>query len=386
MAVSDPDLPYRSYAAAIGTCVVLLGALLGLSTSPALVERLFTEGLGTTAGRIVSALSSTVPISLAEWVEGALIAWLILAPVPALRSVLRKERTLGNAARSGILQLLSLAGLALVLFYGLWGLNYGRAPAIERLGWQPVELSGAEADDELAQLSEALVDRVNGLYLQLHGSEDVGTISIPAAPLDLDVILDAGWRRVAEDLALHEAVALPRGPAKPLLSSPVWSYLGIAGFYFPFTGEANFNRDQPLWQQTHTIAHEKAHQRGMASEDEANFFGFLACIRSDEPYVQYGGWLFAQRRILYALIQSDPERAQAIVERRLPGVQRDVDEMRAFWLGYAGVGSDVGSAVNNAYLRANGVEGGIQSYSLSIRLIVAWAREQPGAQDHIDNL
>jgi len=386
MAISDPELPYRAYAGAIGSSAVLLVGLLTLGMFPDAVETWFTEGFGTAASRLVGGLCGTVPISLAEWVEGLLIAWLLLAPLPTLLAVSKKERSLTHAAQSGILQLLSLAGLALVLFYGLWGLNYGRAPAAERLGWEAVDLNDPDAPDELATLAEKLVARVNALYVEIHGNEDSGSISVPGEPLDLEEILDHGWEKVVADLGLHPTVAKRRGPAKPLLSSPVWSYLGIAGFYFPFTGEANYNRDQPQWQRSHTIAHEKAHQRGIASEDEANFFGFLVCIGSDDPYVQYGGWLFAQRKILYALIQSDPERAQTLVSGRLPGVQRDIDEMRAFWQGYSGVASDVGSAVNDAYLRANRVEGGIGSYSLSARLIVAWTREDPRASGKVDNL
>ncbi len=384
MAVSDPDLPYRPYAAAIGASAVILAGFFTLSMFPGVVESQFTEGIGTAASRIVGALSSTVPFSLAEWVELGAVAWILLAPLPALLSVWRKERSLTNAALSGILQLLSVAGLALILFYGLWGLNYARAPAAQRLGWEPVDLDGPGAADELAVLSEKLVARVNGMYRDLHDSDDIGSMS--TSELDLEAVLDAGWERAAEDLGLHATVALSRGPAKPLLSSPIWSYLGIGGFYFPFTGEANYNRDQPQWQQTHTIAHEKAHQRGIASEDEANFFGFIVCIQSDDPFVQYGGWLFAQRRILSALMQTDPERGIEIVEKRLPGVQRDVDEMRAFWLGYSGVASDVGAAVNDAYLRANRVEGGISSYSLSARLIVGWTREDPQASNRLNNL
>jgi len=386
MRPSDSRVSERSYLVVIAGAA-LAGIGLGiLSTSPSTVERWFTEGFGSVGSQIVSSLTGTVPFSLAEWVEGAVIAWLLLAPIPALAAVRRGERRGVEVVRAGVLQLLALTGLALVVFYGLWGLNYARPSATDRLGWAVVDLTDPSAPDELEDIANALVDQVNLLYRALHDSDDIGTISEPDGSLDLEQELDRAWERVAADLDLHHAVAKPRGPAKPLLSSPLWSYLGIAGFYFPYTGEANYNRDQPTWQRVHTIAHEKAHQRGFASEDEANFFGFLACIQSEDRFVRYGGWLFAQRKILAALHRADPQRSAAITERRLPGVQRDVDEMRAFWAGYAGPMSTVGSTVNDAYLRANRVEGGIASYSHSVRLIVAWIREDPSALNRPNNL
>ena len=40
------------------------------------------------------------------------------------------------------------------------------------------------------------------------------------------------------------------------------------------------------------IAHHKAHQRGYAKEDEANFVGYVICINSTDPPVRYSGYLY----------------------------------------------------------------------------------------------
>ena len=66
------------------------------------------------------------------------------------------------------------------------------------------------------------------------------------------------------------------------------------------------------------------------------------------------------------------------VERRHPGVQRDVDFSRAFWTGYDGPVAQLSSAVNDAYLRANAVEGGVKSYGRSLELLIRWARARDG--------
>ena len=157
------------------------------------------------------------------------------------------------------------------------------------------------------------------------------------------------------------------------------SEIGLAGFYSPWTGEANFNPDLPPCQLPHIVAHEKAHQRGVANEAEANFLGYLACVYSDDPYVRYSGLLFAQRQLIIELLLRDRPRGEALLKQRLPGVQRDVNEMKAFWNRYEGRAHSVSLAVNNAYLRANGVEGGLMSYALSARLLVMYARHNAGS-------
>jgi hypothetical protein len=126
-----------------------------------------------------------------------------------------------------------------------------------------------------------------------------------------------------------------------------------------------------------TLAHEKAHQRGVASEDEANFFGFLACLYSTDPYVRYSAFMFAHRQLLYPLFMEDPETAIQIYEGQIPGVTRDLWATHAFWTGHESGWTEVGGAINNAYLRANRVEGGTRSYAMSGRLILSFHRRFP---------
>ena len=65
----------------------------------------------------------------------------------------------------------------------------------------------------------------------------------------------------------------------------------MQGYYFPFSMEANINSKMAIMNKPFTMCHELAHTHGYIYEDEANFFGFLACIRSDDIVFQYSGWL-----------------------------------------------------------------------------------------------
>lgn len=60
---------------------------------------------------------------------------------------------------------------------------------------------------------------------------------------------------------------------KRMLFSELMSITGFTGVYFPFTSETNLNINAPACLLPSTIAHELAHQKNIAAEQEANFPG-----------------------------------------------------------------------------------------------------------------
>lgn len=373
-APANRPVPWDAVARVLGPGLALLLVLAIIAAQPDLVELVYARGPGSWIGRGLGLATGWLPFSLAEWVEALVVAWLVLAPLPALRDWVNRQRTLHNVLLHGLAQLLVVTVLAVIGFYLTWGLNYARPPLVERLGWQRPDPEHPLAITELVLLADDLVDDANARYLDVHGTTDAGVMTEAPGRAALDRAVEAGWARAVAELGLAPGLASPRPPAKPLLSSPLFSRFGISGFYFPFTGEANYNAWTPGWQLPLTVAHEKAHQRGLASEDEANFAGYVACALSPDPLTRYAGALFAQRQLLFALLEVDPAVAAALVGRRHPGVQRDVTEAKAFWESQDGRARRLSQAVNDTYLRANRVRGGIDSYNLSTELIVAWAR------------
>ena len=80
---------------------------------------------------------------------------------------------------------------------------------------------------------------------------------------------------------------------------------------------------------------------------------------------------------------ADPDPLRHAFER-MPGVQRDVIAAYAFWDGYDGPLSALGTSVNDAYLRLNAVEGGVLSYSRSTELLILFARTRAGSLEPQD--
>jgi hypothetical protein len=85
------------------------------------------------------------------------------------------------------------------------------------------------------------------------------------------------------------------------------TYTHISGVYTFFTGEANLNVNFPDYVLPYTAAHEFAHQRGIAREDEANFVAFLVCMESDDAYIRYSGALNIYEYVVSALYSANKE-------------------------------------------------------------------------------
>ena len=78
---------------------------------------------------------------------------------------------------------------------------------------------------------------------------------------------------------------------KHMMFSGLMSQSYMAGYYFPFSMEANCNANMYITNYPATYCHELAHLHGYIYEDEANFISYLACIGSEDPFFIYSGYL-----------------------------------------------------------------------------------------------
>ena len=160
-----------------------------------------------------------------------------------------------------------------------------------------------------------------------------------------------------------------------MLSEPM-TYTHISGVYTFFTGEANLNVNFPDYSLPFTAAHEFAHQRGIAREDEANFVAFLVCSESDDAYIRYCAYLNLYEYVANALYSANPE-YYAQTYYSLPKEARG--EMRAYYEFFEkyrdSVASDVSGAVNDTFLTINGTEG-TRSYGMVVDLAVAYYKTE----------
>lgn len=159
-----------------------------------------------------------------------------------------------------------------------------------------------------------------------------------------------------------------------MLSEPM-TYTHISGVYTFFTGEANVNVNYPDYTLPFTAAHEFAHQRGIAREDEANFVAFLVCSESDDWYLRYSAYLNLYEYVANALYSADPQSYAEIYYSVPTSARLEMVAYSKFFDKYRdSVASDVSETVNNTFLTVNGTEG-TKSYGMVVDLAVAYYKQ-----------
>lgn len=314
-------------------------------------------------------LNNMVPFSLAEALAGALF----LCPVLWLLFRKRRHRRKGRLRVVAFLlravaSLWILAGLAACTFLLLWGLNYARPSLESRLGL-PVE--GIQAE-EVLEAGKVCAETASSL----HAALDMPAEHPTQLPMDFPTLNQVIDQRLQELALPGDSIRHPTSPAKKLVLSPAISYLGVSGIFVPFTGEPSTNGLIPDASIPLVVAHEKAHQRGITNEGEANLVAFLACSGAEkDPYLRYTAYLFATAELIGAASAYLPEEASAAWELLGPGPRQDLIAIREFWSRYEGPLTEVADKLNDTYLRSLRVPEGVQSYRRVTRLLVALDRQ-----------
>lgn len=314
--------------------------------------------------RLLSLSSDTVSFSLAEFL---VLLFVLGLAAGLIRSIYRQLAGPKGKNKKGagayLINLVILLGVIYFSFIAVWGLNYNRLEFAEIAG---LKVEAAD-QSELEELCRKLIDRAN--YLRFDLAEDErGVMTIPGGFPRIREEALLGFERVSE---LYPELGGRYGKAKPVFFSKKMSYTGISGIYFPFTGEANVNIDIPFCLLQATTCHEMAHQRGFAREDEANYIAWIACSANPNPEFKYSGTLLALVHSLDALFTTNPEKASELVQSYNEGVSRDLSDVSEYWKRHQGKAEEIASDINDAYLKSNRQEDGIQSYGRMVDLLLA---------------
>jgi hypothetical protein len=251
------------------------------------------------------------------------------------------------------------AAAVLWLFLFSFGFNYQRPLLFELLGFEQRSASTFE----LESMSREIVRGINDNYAEAHAEGR----PVPNVE-EVKGLLKESFETTP---TLRLLPRVEYAPPKPLYLSGAMTRLGLSGIYSPFTGEPNYNADVPDFQLPFTIAHEMAHQRGVARESEANFVAYIVCVSSRDPFIRYSGYRNGLG-VVFELYKSNPERARELLKQLGPGYREDSRRAAAFWAKAAGAASALSQRVNDLYLRANRVRNGAADYSASTTLIIGY--------------
>lgn len=281
-------------------------------------------------------------------------------------TVLTLLRAKGQRLRclyGGVLGALCCGLTIYVGFCFLWGVNYYTDSFQDRSGIyaQPVTV------DRLEQVTAYFAQQVNEAADGVPRDEH-GLFALPREEIleGSKTVYDAVERR-------FPFLELDDPGVKGVYFSRVMSILDFTGVYCPFTGESNVNMDSPACMLPATVAHELAHQRGIASEQECNFLAILAATTSGDPAYAYSGWLMGYLYLGNALYRADQDRWRAIRETLVEPVQADLRYHSAYWKQFSEtVPQKVSNTVYDGFLKSYGDEHGIQSYGTVVDMLVAY--------------
>ena len=331
---------------------------------PDMVEYGYARSIYPRIAAILTTATGWASFSIAEIV---IVLLTVTGLIAALRGILRALRAPApfRALGDGLLRIATVAAAVYLVFLVLWGLNYQRRPLAANIGLsvaapRPGELAAACAEliEQAERLRASVPEDETGIARVTGG---IGG-ALTRAALGYEALDDA-WPVVAGD----------RIAAKRVLLSPGLALLGVSGIFMPFTGEANVDTTLPEWTLPFVAAHEVAHQRGFAREDEANFLAYASCARHPDPTARYSAALEGSLYALGALRVADPGTHRALESGRGAGVRRDIGALEAWRRRYEGRAAAVHEKVNDAYLRAQGQEG-VTSYGRMVDLLLAERR------------
>ena len=333
--------------------IVAVAAIAGLAPiDPGTIERRFSTTVYPAIQRTLTPLSNVAPFALFDLLTLAAAIVFVVALVRAVRQA-RRERRL-RPVFTMVAGTATAAAMVYLAFLLLWGFNYRRVPMTERL----VMDRPAPPTEAVVTLGLESVQRLNALHAAAH------RIGWVVDPRHHAALLDA-YASVQQRLS--DAPAAVPGRLKRSLYGTYFRWTSVDGMVNPFALEVLANPDLLPFERPFVAAHEWAHLAGYADESEANFVGWLTCVRADPPS-QYSGWLSlywqiagelgtTERMRLWDALEAGPRAdVQAIVERlrrgQLPLLRN------ASWRVY------------DQYLRANRVEEGIRSYGQVITLLL----------------
>lgn len=331
---------------------------------PEWTEAVYARGIRPAVVEPIASLVALSPHSVGEVMLLASIAGAAFLLARGVVRVARRRVGLRAALGVGARRSLALGGVLYFAFQLTFGIGHARLPFAEIAGLdvRPADVA------TLRQVCSDLAGR--------------------AARCRPDSLaLEAGWEdsvAIAYDEAGRELAVLA-GP-RPAIRRPWISRLlvlsSITGIYSPFTAEPHVAAGLPDSLVPFVAAHEVAHLRGFAREDEANFIAWWVGSRSPDQKLAYSSELQAFRYAWARLRQVDPMAGEEVWRGLDEDVRGDTEAIWRFWQRQPEVAhrtlSAVSNAVNHAYLQSAGHADGVRSYGRMVDLLVAALREDGG--------
>lgn len=349
----------------LGADLAVLGLYLALRHDRGLMNG-FADRITTPLKGALGRLCALTSLSVMELLYVLAGAAALVYVVGSVIAVVKARGRRGQRAYGAVLLAADVCLTVYALFCLMWGVNYWTDSFQDRSGITAQPVAAEDLEAVTAYFAQQLADTADSVPRDENGVYAVSKEQILAEST-------AVYGGVTEQFPFLD---FRDTGVKAVRCSRIMSVMGFTGVYFACVGESNVNVDSPACLLPSTIAHELAHQRGVAWEQECNFLGVLASVTSGMPDYIYSGWLLGFIHLGNALYETEPEAYWAIRGTLPAAVEADLRDNSAYWDQFRdNVVEKVSDTVYNAALKSYGDANGMKSYSMVVELLVAYYKD-----------
>ncbi len=321
----------------------------------------YNQNIGAFVRMCLAYLTGYLPFSLAETIVIGMPVLLFVMIYISIKAFRKSDK----AATRCVVGLFSVLTAMYTIFVMGYGMGYHGSSLADKLDLEQKAVSA----DELKSTADWLASEINPLLDDIDFSVG-GESCMPYTLDELNSKLNDAYKVACEK---YDFIQNLHSNIKYIALSEPMTYTHISGVYSYYTGEANLNINFPDYTLPFTAAHELAHQRGIAPENEANFVAFLVCLESDDSYIKYSAYLNMYEYVTNALYSADSEKYYDVLSNVDLRVRKEMVAYSEFFSKYKkSVASKVSDAVNDTYLKVQGQSAGSASYGMVVDLAVAY--------------
>lgn len=360
-----PELPkndWRSTWIKLGFLALIVRVIFGFF--PSWCETLYSRGVYPYIRSFLDMTFGQLPFAGVYIFVGILAIWLPWVLINFVRN-----RIKGVSLKETLFSFTAFWMGLIFWFLVIWGYNYARVPVAQHM-----QLDVPEVMKKDAIWAEALYIK-NKCITTRNLIPNLDTHAITAAYYPKD--LEAEMRPLLEEVLAEFGYDISgEVSGRMLLPKGTLFSFSSSGVYFPFTGEGHVEAALPPMNKPFTMAHELAHGYGFGNEAVCNFLGYLACIKSKKPAIQYAGyltyWRYVYGELMAFVTEEDYNIERATISR---GMYNDLELLYTTLESYPPLIPYMQQTAYDLFLKAQGVEEGIESYNEVVLWVSAWRKK-----------
>lgn len=339
---------------------IITGTILVLTTTANAVEQYFYQFIFPAIRSVYAVTLFYLPIAAIYIVVPVFLMW-----------VYRQWRKSGAQLSSGIQFIIFPIAVILFVycwFYLSWGLLYKAPNLTTRLHLSEVKIDSTYLINEIKWVENKMQICRQSFY-----NNDTSAIPIYLKPKELERLLQSDVASTLENWNLKSYKKVRVRPLYPAGSLLIFS---TAGIYLPFSGEGHYDPGLAHFHAPFVMAHELGHANGITGEADCNFIAMIACLRSENTFVQYAGLLTYWRYLNADLRRSAIFSYYQMAFARPMFIRKDLNVLYKALDRYPEIMPVIRDKIYDTYLKANGLSDGLMNYDKILLMFKAW-KESP---------